>query len=136
MTPDGHYIIAVDFDGTLIKGNKWPDVDGIADRHLIKNLIWEQKRNGNKLILYTCRCGEALDAAVKWCEDQDLKFDAVNENLPELIEAYKSDARKISADIYIDDNACHPESVSWSFYNEYGMSITDYHLYKREGEQQ
>ena len=135
MTPDSKYIIAVDFDGTLIKDNKWPDVDGNPDRHLIENLIREQK-NGNKIILYTCRCGDHLEAAVKWCKEQGLIFDAVNENLQEIIEAYGSDSRKISADIYIDDNACHPESVSWSFYNEYGMSITDYHLYKREGKQQ
>lgn len=133
MTVDGHYIIAVDFDGTLIKDNKWPDTDGIADRDLIENLIQEQK-NGNKIILYSCRCGEHLKTAVKWCKEQGLIFDAINENLPELIEAYGNDSRKISADIYIDDRSCHPKSVSWSFLNTYAKSITEHSLYRKGGE--
>lgn len=132
MTPDGRYIIAVDFDGTLIKENKWPNVDGVPDRALIKNLLIEQKK-GNKLILNTCRTGEALETAVNWCKDQGIEFDAVNDNLPELIEAYGENTRKISADIYIDDRALHPYSVSWSFYNEYAMSITDHWLYNKGG---
>jgi hypothetical protein len=32
-----------------------------------------------------------------------LVFDAYNENLPELIERYGGDCRKISADFYADD---------------------------------
>lgn len=131
MTPDGKYIIAVDFDGTLITGNTWPDVAGMPNLGLINHLISERRR-GNKIILYTCRTDEHLKAAVDYCKAAGLEFDAVNENLPELIEAYGSDTRKISADIYIDDHACHPESVSWSFFNEFGMSITDQHLYKKE----
>ena len=39
MTPDGKYIFAVDFDGTLMKGNTWPDVDGIVDIDLIVYLL-------------------------------------------------------------------------------------------------
>ena len=124
MTTDGKYIIAVDFDGTLIHDNTWPDTEGTPDKVLIEHLIRE-KKTGNKIILNTCRTGEPLRAAVRFCEEHGLIFDAVNENLPELIEAYGSDCRKISADIYIDDHACHPESVSWSFLNEFGFSITN-----------
>lgn len=131
MTPDGKYIIAVDFDGTLIHGNKWPDVAGLPDEHLINHLIWQRKVLHNKVILYTCRTGDHLKAAVDYCKAAGLEFNAVNENLPELIEAYGSDSRKISADIYIDDRACHPGSVSWSFFNEFRMSVTDLHLYKK-----
>lgn len=132
MTPDGHYIIAVDFDGTLIKGNKWPDLDGMPELELINHMIWEQKHNGTKIILNTCRTGQALQAAVDYCKAAGLTFDAVNENLPELVEAYGTDSRKISADIYIDDHACHPEYVSWSFMNVYGYSVTDNQLYRKE----
>ena len=32
----------------------------------------------------------------------------MNENLPELIELYGGDTRKISADFYIDDKAVNP----------------------------
>ena len=46
------------------------------------------KSQGNKLILWTCRAGDALDAAVAWCQSHQLEFDAVNDNLPEIIEYY------------------------------------------------
>ena len=32
-----------------------------------------------------------------------LKFDAVNENLPEMIKLFGSDSRKVFADYYLDD---------------------------------
>ena len=95
-------IIAVDFDGTLCYSN-WPDV-GEPNKELIEYLkIW--KKQGHKLILWTCRAGDALDAAVRWCSQQQLEFDAVNDNLPEIIEKYGSNSRKISCDYYIDDRA-------------------------------
>ena len=49
--------------------------------------------------------GDALDAAVRWCAEHGLTFDAVNENLPERIALYASDSRKVSADEYWDDRA-------------------------------
>ena len=42
---------------------------------------------------------------------QEVEFDAVNENLPEIIERYGSDGRKIYADVYIDDKSCFPWEV-------------------------
>lgn len=131
MTPDGQFIIAVDFDGTLIKGNTWPDINGTPQSELITHLI-KEKEQGSRIILNTCRTGEPLEAAVAFCEEEGLYFDAVNENLPALIEAYGSDCRKISADIYIDDKACHPEYISWSFFNRYGQRIVNHSLYRKE----
>jgi hypothetical protein len=96
-------IIAVDFDNTLAL----TDYPAILkpNRPLINYLINKQ-RQGDKLILWTCRCGEALDAAVEWCTEQGLIFDAVNDNLPEQIELYGENSRKIYADMYIDDKNC------------------------------
>ena len=37
-----------------------------------------------------------------------MKFDAVNENLPEVIEEHRSDPRKIGYDVLIDDRVIHP----------------------------
>lgn len=122
MTPDGHYIFAVDFDRTLIKDNTWPDVDGTPNVHMIKYLNYE-KSQGTKIILWTCRDGQALEDAVTFCKENGLEFDAVNENLPEMIEAYGNDSRKISADAYIDDSAIDPDGVSWSLCYTYGLSI-------------
>ena len=100
--------IAVDFDGTLCY-SKWPEL-GQPNQALIEYLQ-EWKRNGNKLILWTCRAGEALAKAIEWCREQDLEFDAVNDNLPEIIEFYGHNSRKISCDYYIDDRMLLPESA-------------------------
>ena len=93
-------VIAVDFDGTLCKV-AWPDI-GAPNTALIRWLK-ARRRAGDKVILWTCRCGEMLDKAVAWCWSQGLEFDAVNANLPERIAQYGNDCRKVSADIYLDD---------------------------------
>lgn len=93
-------IIAVDFDGTLCE-NAWPNI-GPEIPGMIERLIRERK-NGNKIILWTCRTDERLEEAVKWCKDRGLEFDAVNNNLEEKIVQFGGDCRKIFADIYIDD---------------------------------
>ncbi|MCC8083393.1 MAG: hypothetical protein LIP15_04085 [Clostridium sp.] len=93
-------IIAVDFDGTLCE-NKYPEI-GEANEDLIWYLRNEQAI-GSKIILWTCRVGDMLKTAVQWCYDQNLIFDAVNENLPEVIAKFGSDTRKIFANEYIDD---------------------------------
>ena len=80
---------------------------------LFKSLYLKlQRSSGNKLILWTCRAGDALDKAVSWCRDQQLEFDAVNDNLPEIIEMYGNNSRKITCDYYIDDRAMLPDTVT------------------------
>ena len=93
-------IIAVDFDGTLCKNN-WPEI-GAPNEELIEYLC-NRHKDGDKLILWTCRVDEMLQKAVEWCKERNLIFDAVNENLPEIIESFGSDTRKIFANEYIDD---------------------------------
>jgi hypothetical protein len=39
-----------------------------------------------------------LEEAVSWCRSYDLEFDAVNENLSEMVEFFGNDSRKIFAD--------------------------------------
>ena len=104
-----YQIIAVDFDGTLCFSN-WPEL-GEPNRPLIEYLKL-QRSSGNKLILWTCRAGEALEKAVSWCRDQQLEFDAVNDNLPEIVELYGTNSRKITCDFYIDDKAVLPAMVN------------------------
>lgn len=129
MTPDGRYIYAVDFDGTLITGNKWPDVDGEPNLHLI-NILIRERQKGNKVILWTNRTDipeqeeHPLKAAVDFCRAAGLEFDAVNENLPEIVEAYGSDSRKVSADKYIDDKALDPELINLKMYDEFDIPLS------------
>jgi hydroxymethylpyrimidine pyrophosphatase-like HAD family hydrolase len=101
-------IIAVDFDGTLCN-DCYPDI-GKPNLPLIE-LLKALKREGCRIVLWTCRCGRELEQAVQWCEEFGLEFDKVNRNTDEILEKYGSDSRKIYADVYIDDKACFPWEV-------------------------
>ena len=90
-------IIAVDFDGTLCYSN-WPEL-GAPNTMLIDYLLQE------------CRAGKALTDATEWCCEQGLTFDAVNDNLPEIVELYGNNSRKITCDLYIDDKSAFIDSM-------------------------
>lgn len=95
-------VIAIDFDGCICT-NEFPNIgDPIWD--VITAAIDEQSR-GAALILWTCRTGEQLHEAVKASKEWGLEFDAVNENLPEWVELFGTDPRKIGATEYWDDRA-------------------------------
>lgn len=93
-------IYAVDFDGTLCL-DRFPEIG--EPRPAVINFIKRLRGNGDKLILWTCRSGTDLEAAVQWCAAHGIAFDAVNDNLPENIEKYQNNCRKVNADYYIDD---------------------------------
>jgi hypothetical protein len=68
------------------------------------DIIKTLQDKGHKIILWTCREGVELQAAIMFCKDHNLIFDAINENVPE----FKNIAgciRKIYADRYVDDRA-------------------------------
>ena len=98
-------IIAVDFDGTLCE-SCFPEI-GRPNIDLIRKLK-NSRMQGDKLILWTCRTHEDLSSAIAWCNSYGLHFDAINENLPEILALYGGDSRKIFADIYIDDRCIAP----------------------------
>ena len=98
-------IIAVDFDGTLCH-NEWPNI-GEPHYDVINYVLKEQKKGAN-LILWTNRNGEQLEKAVAWCLQYGIVFDAVNENLPEIISLFGGDTRKVFANEYLDDRAVNP----------------------------
>ena len=93
-------ILAVDFDGTLVK-DRFPGI-GMINRP-IWDAVLQAQDQGYKIILWTCRNGEALKEAIEFCAEHDLHFDAINENLDEIKVLYGGDTRKIFADVYIDD---------------------------------
>ena len=70
------------------------------------------KERGTKLILWTCRTGKELEAALKWSSGHGIYFDAVNRNIPEIVESFGNDeSRKIFAHEYIDDRARNIEDI-------------------------
>lgn len=109
-------IWAVDFDGTLCE-SVWPGI-GSPNTKLINSLI-QRRKKGVKLILWTCREGEKLQEAVEWCRGHGLEFDAVNDNLPEMIARHGgSNCRKVWATRYIDDLAADKEKYGIPFHGE------------------
>lgn len=95
-------ILAVDVDGTLVKIEK----DYIA-RSLLPNakevVNWAHSK-GCHIILWTCRHDEMLKNAVDFLNANGVKFDAVNENYPQL--GFET-SRKIFYDIIIDDQSLY-----------------------------
>lgn len=105
-TPEYRRIIAVDFDGTLAV-TKFPEI--IKPIKETIQYCKRQQAKGAILILWTCRRGDDLKAAVEWCRAQGIEFDHINENTPENIAKYGGDdTRKFFAHEYIDDKAINP----------------------------
>lgn len=99
---DNPLVFAIDFDGTICE-NKYPEI-GKPIQPII-DFCKNMKADGHKLILWTCREGKLLAKAIVWCFEHGLLFDAYNANLPERIEQYGTDPRKIGADFYVDDRS-------------------------------
>lgn len=94
MEWDYNYVIAVDYDGTIMK-----------DRH--NNIINEEildfaktvRQMGCILILWTSRCDGELQEAIDVCSSRGLYFDYINE-YPK-----RTKSPKICADMYIDNKS-------------------------------
>lgn len=96
------YIIAVDFDGTLVT-DEFPEMG--EPYPYVFELVKAAQSKGVKVILWTCRTGKNLEDAVALCKAQGFTPDEVNENLPEVITCFGGSARKVYANEYWDDKA-------------------------------
>lgn len=94
--------IAIDFDGCLCS-NAFPSIG--APCWAVINKAKAEQAAGAGLILWTCREGLLLRAAVQACREWGLTFDAINESLPDWIEAFGTRPRKVGATEYWDDRA-------------------------------
>lgn len=116
-------VIAIDFDGCLCE-NRYPEIG--APCWPVIDLAKRRQKDGWALVLWTSRCGADLDAAKAACAEWGLRFDAVNENLPEWSEIYKNDTRKIGATEYWDDKAVLMPA------NAYNTTAADAAMYYQE----
>lgn len=94
-------VYAVDFDGTLNMAKDYPELG--APRIELFRFLKERQQAGDKIILWTCREGNMLKSAIKYCKNYGLEFDAINDNIKENIERWGNNCRKVAADYYIDD---------------------------------
>jgi hypothetical protein len=134
---DSNFIIAVDFDGTLVE-HRFPHIGpNVPDA-----FPWLRRfeRDGAKLILWTIRCnegsmGDVLTIAVEHCRSMGINFWGINEN-PQQRASRWSTSGKVYAHVYIDDAAAgtplvQPESgairvppyVDWSLVGPHVMSL-------------
>ena len=93
--------IAVDFDGTIVT-HKYPNIG--EEIPFAVDTLKMLRQDGHKLILWSVREGELLDAAVQWCRDRGLEFYAVNRDYPEETTGNNPHfSRKLKVDMFIDD---------------------------------
>ena len=95
---DKQIVVAVDYDGTIARSGKLTN-KGIR---MIKKI----RKYPIVLVLWTCRDGKALDAALQEIKQAHLDFDYINNT-----DGIRNEGRKINADIYIDDK--NPGGVQW-----------------------
>ncbi len=93
-------IYAIDFDGTIVE-EKFPAIGELNPE--AADFIHHLQQNGDKWILFTLREEQYLEEALAFLHANGLHPDAVNDNLPETIQQWGNNPRKISADVYIDD---------------------------------
>jgi hydroxymethylpyrimidine pyrophosphatase-like HAD family hydrolase len=108
------HILAIDFDLTICMSD-YPALGPIRDE--AKVAITKLYNEGFGIVINTCREGHALSDAMHWLKENDIPYHYVNCNFPHLIEHYKADCRKISADMYIDDKGVEPLPSWETIYN-------------------
>jgi len=121
------YIIAVDFDGTIVE-DKYPEI-GAPIEEMIEAIKYMRKSRSLdnreiKLILWTCRDGEQLQTAVDFCRVRlGIVFDAVNTNLDETKSMFDNDTRKVYANEYWDDKAPNLNLVKELFKPKFDFKV-------------
>lgn len=104
------FVVAIDFDGTICE-ESYPEIGEIKkDAAMYINLLW---RLGCNIVINTCRSGIYEGMVEKFLEENRIRYDYINCNMPNLIEEYGRDCRKISADVYIDDKCLMGLPETW-----------------------
>lgn len=99
IIPNHQQIIAIDFDGTIVK-DEYPKIG--APQLFAFETMKKMQQNGYRLILWTLRETKKLDEAVEFCKSNGIEFYAVNKNYPSE-ELTDHTIRKLHADLFIDD---------------------------------
>lgn len=95
-------VIAVDFDGTIVK-HRYPAIG--EERPFAVQTLKMLQQDGHRLILWTVREREELQAAVEWCRARGLEFYAINSDFAEENGQGENFSRKLKADLFIDDRS-------------------------------
>lgn len=99
---DKSAVLAIDFDGTITKHSN----QGSGELELqdyAAEVIDAFNRLGYTCILWTCRTAESFDDAVRFCNSNSITFQYYNTSALRDMKMWHNTARKILADVYIDD---------------------------------
>lgn len=101
-------IIAIDFDGTIVE-HQFPEIGPLMPN--AKEVINRLHEQGHYIIIWTCRnmtepehpewTDAPIPAVIAFLRNNGIHFDSINENHP--AQGFWLQARKVFADIYIDD---------------------------------
>lgn len=99
-------VLAIDFDGT-VASTDYPKINGLITGS--KKYINRLFKDGWYIVIWTCRYDDTKTKeffkteAQQFLDEKGVMYHCINEHCPRLIELYKNNTRKISADFYIDD---------------------------------
>lgn len=103
---EGELVLAVDFDGTITTE---PEMGKeLVLQPECKRVLTRLHEDGIRIVLWTCRSGPVLEEALEFLKENDMLdlFCAINDQLEEINTKYAPHvARKVGADIYIDDKS-------------------------------
>ena len=105
-----HFTVSIDFDDT-IADEAFPKVGDLkkdADKYI--NMMYDL---GFNIIINTCRADHFQQHAEDFLKEKGIKYHQINCNLPQSVDYYKQDCRKISADVYIDDKCLMGLPDTW-----------------------
>lgn len=91
-------LIAIDFDDTIVDSD-FPKI--IRLRPHAKRVMERIKAEGGKIAIWTARSD--LRPVVEFLDRLEVPYDHINESFTCQLEFFGCDARKIFADVYIDD---------------------------------
>ena len=78
-----HFILAVDFDGTIVTPKEGYPAFGPAYDHALQVLRKFSDNPNIDLVLFTCREGEPLVMAIRFLTEAGIILNAINEPLPQ-----------------------------------------------------
>ncbi|MDS7057083.1 hypothetical protein NXG04_07275 [Klebsiella pneumoniae] len=108
--------VAIDWDGTLVYDGAFPE-EGFFKPHVVavlKRIIAE----GGDIVIWTCRNGQEQEEIItnKLVTEGITKF-KINQPFDYFNNIYGEDkARKIFADVYIDDRSLHAQQTGIDWY--------------------
>lgn len=107
-------IITIDFDGCIVE-HKFPEI-GKPIPYAIE-AIKVIKAAGHQIILWTCREDvpqrNVLTEAIKYCKQNGIEFDAINDNIKPYEDHLYTNCRKVYANLYIDDKNRIDKKIDW-----------------------